>query len=371
MMKVALACVVLVALVALHANAVFLPRPLDVEHRAKDVPSLPLLTQTAARQHMVVGVTASNMRSTPGEMKFVSYEIDENQLSQALFYESIYMLEGTESDGWVMTEAPMQPNLANGEWVPYRSYMNKSHLVPVASFPSYNLVVVNNVAEVYGRECHLTGCLPSDVKLEVVVATFLEGISHSDGWWKIRMPFGTKSFGWIRVRDVHPLSEQPKGKELRHALVERSKQLLGWYYFWGGRSAFVKNLWNDKVILTGVDCSGLVGTIYKSHGILLPRDADPMFRKSQNVTDPTALLPGDLFFFAPTGRPTVHVTHVMMYIGGDKLVESSVPSFENNSTRIVTLRERFGYDLQELKWGLSAKTNGDLIFWGRMLEDKI
>lgn len=41
---------------------------------------------------MVVGVTASNMRSTPGEMKFVSYEIDENQLSQALFYESIYML---------------------------------------------------------------------------------------------------------------------------------------------------------------------------------------------------------------------------------------------------------------------------------------
>ena len=41
---------------------------------------------------MVVGVTASNMRSSPGEMKFVSYEIDENQLSQALFYESIYML---------------------------------------------------------------------------------------------------------------------------------------------------------------------------------------------------------------------------------------------------------------------------------------
>jgi hypothetical protein len=143
--------------------------------------------QGAARQHMVVGVTVSNMRSTPGEMMTVSYKIDDDQLSQALFYESVYMVvrkpnvglllllgvvvlcerpisrrnetpgklrhththtrmqEGTESDGWVMTEAPMQPNLANGEWVPYRSYMNKSHLVPVASFPTYNLVVVNNV----------------------------------------------------------------------------------------------------------------------------------------------------------------------------------------------------------------------------------
>jgi hypothetical protein len=54
--------------------------------------SLSAPAQTATRQHMVVGVTASNMRSTPGEMKFVSYEIDENQLSQALFYESIFML---------------------------------------------------------------------------------------------------------------------------------------------------------------------------------------------------------------------------------------------------------------------------------------
>ncbi len=86
-----------------------------------------------------------------------------------------------------------------------------------------------------------------DVHFPLVVLTHAHALSGTQ----------TKSFGWIRVRDVHPLSEQPKGKELRHALVERSKQLLGWYYFWGGRSAFVKDLWNDKVILTGVDCSGM------------------------------------------------------------------------------------------------------------------
>jgi hypothetical protein len=47
-MKAILACVaLLVALVALlpATDADFLPRPLDVEHRAKNVPSLPLLAQ--------------------------------------------------------------------------------------------------------------------------------------------------------------------------------------------------------------------------------------------------------------------------------------------------------------------------------------
>lgn len=118
---------------------------------------------------MLVGVTVSNMRSVPSEMPYVSYEIDGNQLSQALFYESIYALvrllsvalvlrklpmtysyapqEGTEENGWVKIEAPQQPNLVNGEWVPYSAYMNKSHLVPVAAFPSYNLVVVSNVLQ--------------------------------------------------------------------------------------------------------------------------------------------------------------------------------------------------------------------------------
>ncbi len=49
---------------------------------------------------------------------------------------------------------------------------------------------------------------------------------------------------------------------------------------------------------------GLVGILYKSFGIILPRDASPMFSKSQNVTGgPSDLLPGDLFFYAHKATP--------------------------------------------------------------------
>jgi len=122
--------------------------------------------------------------------------------------------------------------------------------------------------------------------------------------------------GWLLANQVRPLNPVPTGDKLRQgryiistflpppptnhsflhttALVDTSKQMLGWYYFWGGRSAFIEELWDSKTVLTGVDCSGmyfplslssflrimklgLVGTVYRTQGILLPRDAQPMF----------------------------------------------------------------------------------------------
>ncbi len=58
------------------------------------------------------------------------------------------------------------------------------------------------------------------------------------------------------------------GSELRKAIVERSKQVLGWYYFWGGRSAFVSQLWDKKTILTGLDCSGHSPTLSRFHEMI-------------------------------------------------------------------------------------------------------
>jgi len=111
----------------------------------------------------------------------------------------------------------------------------------------------------------------------------------------------------------------------RKLLLERGKRMLGWYYLWGGRSAFMSSLWHSKSQLTGADCSGLqkayefyrhyniifayppslgfVGILYRSIGRLLPRDAHPMFIGSKNVSSPSFLQPGDLFFFSEHKQP--------------------------------------------------------------------
>lgn len=45
-------------------------------------------------------------------------------------------------------------------------------------------------------------------------------------------------------------------------LINTGKMFLGLPYIWAGTSGF------------GFDCSGFTHTIYKSHGITIPRDSD-------------------------------------------------------------------------------------------------
>ena len=49
-------------------------------------------------------------------------------------------------------------------------------------------------------------------------------------------------------------------------LINTGKMFLGLPYIWAGTSGF------------GFDCSGFTHTIYKSHGITIPRDSGPQSR---------------------------------------------------------------------------------------------
>jgi cell wall-associated NlpC family hydrolase len=55
-------------------------------------------------------------------------------------------------------------------------------------------------------------------------------------------------------------------------------------YLWGGVSAW------------GLDCSGLVGTVYRAFGVALPRDADQQSEWGQEVS-PNEVRTADLLFF--------------------------------------------------------------------------
>ncbi len=106
----------------------------------------------------------------------------------------------------------------------------------------------------------------------------------------------------------------------RASLVRTARLFTGLSYLWGGLSGF------------GFDCSGLMWADYRTHGLLLPRDAAPQSRRGTPITRPE-LRKGDLIFYATQGQ----VHHVTMYAGAGRMVESP---HTGASVRTVPVRSR-------------------------------
>lgn len=96
----------------------------------------------------------------------------------------------------------------------------------------------------------------------------------------------------------------------RRAVVEEARRWLGTKYRYGG---------NDR---TGVDCSGMVVQVYlKAANVKLPRNSAQQQRYCRKIKR-KELAEGDLVFFA-TGRDKTRVSHVGVYIGGDRMIHAS------------------------------------------------
>jgi cell wall-associated NlpC family hydrolase len=96
------------------------------------------------------------------------------------------------------------------------------------------------------------------------------------------------------------------------AAAETARLLFeGAPYVWGGVTPW------------GADCSGLVQTAYRLHGLMLPRDAWQQAVEGEDAgTDLRALRAGDLLFFSD--RDDAKITHVGVAMGEGTMVHSAV-----------------------------------------------
>ncbi len=92
----------------------------------------------------------------------------------------------------------------------------------------------------------------------------------------------------------------------RDSIVNLAKSFLGIPYQWGGIST------------QGFDCSGVVQTVFKAHGIELPRDSHQQADHLQNDIELENIQKGDMLFFAEGNQ----ISHVAISLGSANLINA-------------------------------------------------
>lgn len=101
-----------------------------------------------------------------------------------------------------------------------------------------------------------------------------------------------------------------EASELGQKIVDLALKYVGYKYVYGAESP-----------REGFDCSGLVYYVYGQFGYKLERRASLQYKNNGTTVSKSKLQVGDLVFFSSNGG--VSVTHVGIYIGGNKFVHAS------------------------------------------------
>ena len=144
--------------------------------------------------------------------------------------------------------------------------------------------------------------------------------------------------GWVPKKDLSLFKNWAASRQATGGnVISTAKRLLGTPYLWGGESS------------KGLDCSGLVRYCFFLNGVLLPRNTSQQVRLGEDVpvmdedgaTDLSALVPGDLVFFA--SETSGRVNHVAIYIGEGRIIQAS------HLVRINTIADPSSSDFYDRK----------------------
>jgi cell wall-associated NlpC family hydrolase len=125
----------------------------------------------------------------------------------------------------------------------------------------------------------------------------------------------------------------------REKVVTETMTFLNIPYLWGGMHP-----------RTGMDCSAFAKLVYDKAGLTLPRVSGEQYAQTRYLP-PSAVLPGDLIFFAMKNPGTAKVDHVGIYVGKGLFVHASftngvhIDSVSNPYyySRLVSLRKYAGF----------------------------
>lgn len=145
-----------------------------------------------------------------------------------------------------------------------------------------------------------------------------------NGFCQVLLPDGRA--GWVKKDQLADMDRWQKEMESLDAAqriekaIDFARKLVGVPYLWGGMST------------KGMDCSGLVRLSYLMAKLELPRNASEQFysgseipvgRNADGSFDLSALKRGDLVFFGTETPEKLSITHVGIYLGDNRMIQSS------------------------------------------------
>ena len=146
----------------------------------------------------------------------------------------------------------------------------------------------------------------------------------------ITLPFGAKlqveltSERWLKTKLIDEKDAFIQQGDLLKTvpdLFTLGKKFLGLPYTWGGKSSF------------GFDCSGLIQTLFRFQGIVLPRDAkDQVCDPRLTTISQDEAQPGDLIFFGK------RISHVGLIVENNQFLHATVAKM-STQTVLHSLKE--------------------------------
>jgi gamma-D-glutamyl-L-lysine dipeptidyl-peptidase len=272
-------------------------------------------TEFGDSTYAIVNVSLAHLRRAP---KHSSELIDQAIMGTAL---KVLKRKGY----WYLVQTPYD----------YLGWMGRSSFVRCTKEEQNQWINTKKVKVNLNYAQVMSGKKSSDFQLcDAVYGTGFKYEKTSGSWYQVILPDGKT--GYIEKKYCKISTEQSEQKSINITqLLKTANSFLGIPYLWGGNST------------KALDCSGFSQTVYKSQGLLLPRDANMQVHLGDEIKpneDFSNVQKGDLVFFGPSNEK---ITHVAISLGGPVFIHSSgtvhINSFnkehENfNKYRFETLR---------------------------------